>query len=423
MRWTAKRRLLATPAVRVALILWPMVAWYGFTQRMEHLPETPWQGAGQVSPILAFLAPACAGVAAWEGRRATVGLVTGRAPVRSRLRIAVAALWPVLVMGWGGLVTGVTVVVHQAGNVALPPVTVLTMWAVMLVGFTAGGYVLGRALPHAGGLALVVVVSWVVVAYPPAMTPYWLRHLTGGGMTVCCVVDAEIAAEARLAPALLALGVAAAAVLLIHTGRRVLPLVTALIPVAVGLGGAVVLVRDMEAVPEGPRAEGLRCEGTAPELCLWPEQEPHRERLDDRFSEAYAALTAVGVEVPPRIGNQRWDPGVTYLPLSVEPSSEDVAQALPKALLPSEPPECAWRAGGAFPGGDAYPVLEAWLTIVVGGDPAGPEQAGYFEPRDVELARRVAELPAPEQHLWFTHNRTALDDCTTEPLLDVPATD
>ncbi|WP_130796445.1 DUF7224 domain-containing protein [Streptomyces otsuchiensis] len=409
-----KRRCTAVPSVWAAVALVPLLFWYV----RDAWAANAWEAGGAVTLTLAFIAPVCAGLAAWEARRLTVAEVHRTAPVRSALRIACDRLTPVLALGAGALAVTTVFVFARTGH--LPGAGIAAVWCAVVVSHVLAAFVFARAVPNTLGVAAPVLLSWVVIAYPPSMSPDWLRHLTGGGLHTCCAADSVVAPQALIGPLLLGAGTAVAAGIAVAAGRRLLAVALALAVAGASLVGAVHLVRDVPATPSAPRAvEELHCAGTEPELCLWPEEESRRAWLRQSLSTAYDALAEVGISPPARIGSMRWDERTTPLYAGEDVTTGLVAQDVSAGVLPEREPDCAAESEDYY-GGEVYAALVLWLVFTASGSDAPPEEA-IWPSEDVELAQQVVRRPPHEQRAWYQHNRRALTTCGVEPLLTADA--
>ncbi|MGW2952843.1 DUF7224 domain-containing protein [Streptomyces eurythermus] len=372
--------------------------------------------AGLATLLLNFAAPACAAAAAWEGYRAQIGGIRDQVPVRVPLRVAAAALLPIAGAGLAGMVSGLALLAPPDGDwFSGLPWTFIGVWAALLAAYTCAGYVLGRTLPASLSLALAAGTAWVASAYPPAMRPDWLRHLTAGGYHTCCGIDATVDTRAVIGPLLLSLGVVAATGIVVHFGRRLIPALAAIVLAVAGTGAAVTAVRGVGAIPETARNETLQCAGVAPEVCLWPEQEPRRARIERQLQNGYRALEPLNMELPESLGASRQMAGVTYFPLNGAAGPDDVGQALAEAILP-QPPACAGEPNAEYPGVLARLPVEGWLSLTAGTDPGGAVPQSW-PPAVRQLVFAVREMPLADQRDWFTRNWASMQDCDTPPLL------
>lgn len=407
-----KRRIIAVPSAWAAVVLAPLLFWYV----RDAWAANPHEAGGAVTLTIAFIAPVCAGLAAWEARRLTIADVHGSAPVRSPLRIASDRLAPVLALGAASLALATAFVFARTGQ--LPAARFAAVWCAVVVSHVLAAYVFCRAVPNTLGVAGPVVLSWVVIAYPPAMSPDWLRHLTGGGMHTCCAADSVVAPQAVFAPLLLGAGTALAAGIAVAAGRRLVALVAAAAVLGASLVAAVGVVQNVPATPAAPRAAAeLHCEGTHPELCLWPEEEKHRTWLRTSLTGAYGALGEVGVDPPVRVGSVSWDHRTSYLYAGDDVTVEDIARNLSAGVLPDHEPACA-AAGDEYRGGEVYAALVLWLIFTASGSDLPPEEA-IWPAEDVALAQQLVTRPADQQRAWYEHNLRVLTDCGGEPHLTV----
>ncbi|MFB6608509.1 hypothetical protein ACFCXR_33205 [Streptomyces noursei] len=379
-----------------------------------------WPSAlGSASFALNFVAPACATAGAWEGARCTRGAVAHWAPARSGLGIAVPLLAPVFGLGALGMAVASALTI-SAGHpgAGMPPVGMVLVWLVILAAHTFAGFLLGRRLPLVISAPVALLLSFVVTAYPAAMEPLWLRHMVTGGLSSCCTLDQTPNWRAAASALVLALGVIAAAVVALTVlDRRAR---TALIGAAVlaGLVASGWLAYGLPADPVTARStDELQCTSTTPKVCLWPEvNKPVMIRVT--ATDARHRLQQAGLTVPAELtmdSNPR--PGAAFIGTWTDPTPSQVRMGLGVSLLPGQPPACADTQ--QFPGADAYVPTVAWLALTAGADPQ--DVANRFGPQDSAIAAKVRRAPPTQQLAWFTHNRQALNDCTTHPAPPPPA--
>ena len=418
MPWSAQLRTSLAAWLTVPLICGIIL--YAQGNLVQWATTGYWQSAsGKATYLLFMIAPAAALTGAWEGGRIRRARVTGRAPVRSGLRIAFAHLLPVFAM----VAVGVTTAFAATASTARGAPGFPNPWMVLLclaVGCSHAvlGYALGLLLPVPVSLPLCLAASYVWTAYVGTVEPLWLRYLTGMYLDDCCALDQVPATGALVAPVVMALGLAAAGGLLIVVRRRLAAALGAVAAVAVGFALAVWPVHHLGASPTQTRT-GTRCAGTAPRVCLWPEQQQAADLIRLTVHTGYARLAAAGVRLPDTVkaSDDARQQGALTLLASTNPTRQEITDDLSQAILPADSPLCSEDT--PYPGNAAYGPLQAWLDLVQGG--AGQLLAGEVTAADVQLAERVRTLPRAEQLSWFAVDMHALTSCNT-PLAVLPAT-
>ncbi|ANZ20178.1 hypothetical protein O1L44_32100 [Streptomyces noursei] len=374
-----------------------------------------WPSAlGHANFALHFVAPACATASAWEGSRLTRGNVTHWAPTRSGLTIALPLLAPVFVLGAVGMAVAAALTISTGQpDIGTPPVGVVLVWLVVLAAHSFAGFLLGRRMPLVVAAPLALILSFVLTAYPAAMEPLWLRHMVTGGMSACCSLSQTPDWRAAASALVLALGVIAAAVVVLTVLARRVRTVLVTVALVAGLAGSGWLAYGLPADPVNARpADQLQCAGDNPRVCLWPELSRQADMIRQNAADARSRLQQAGLTVPAELTmDKQARQGALFIGAWPNPTPSQIRSGVAAALLPSGPPACAER--GPFPGADAYGPTAAWLARTAGADPQ--DMAGRYGEPENAVATAVLRLPRSQQLAWFEHNSKALRDCTTHP--------
>ncbi|GIH92883.1 hypothetical protein ACFFMN_21670 [Planobispora siamensis] len=360
------------------------------------------------------MGPVCAAAGAWEGARLARGRIGGGVPVRPPVLVLAWSAWPILGGAAAGLLGAFLVLAAAMADVpGTPDPSVLAVALLVILAWTLVGFAVGRYAHPLLGVPLLLVGTWLWLAYPAALETFWVRHLTGNNLGFCCETHTVFHPGALYAQAIVATALAGAAMLAWARGgrtRRVWAGIAALPLAAAAV--AIPLVRDMGPEAQVPRSDALVCgEREGIEVCLWPER---GKRLD------FAARTVVpaarrlsagsGLPLPGRITEGPAD-GATSWRFAVPPGADgdDVVFGLATSLLPAEPPVC----GPGWSGAEAYRPLSAWLALTAG---AGHDVVGRRTgPQALDVAQRTLARPPTEQMRWFRHNLVALSRCDTAP--------
>ena len=242
----------------------------------------------------------CAFAGALEGRRLkTVALTSNR----------VRAWWRILlgpVVASASVTTVLTVIFMARHGFASHPlgwavlgVTLLSVWS-----WTIAGVALGLWLPVAvaAPLALAVPVAWMI--FPPGMSIYWLRHLTGTWLSCCTITQTlnpvVITGTLAVQLGLLAGGVIVASARVARHGRR-LSLCLGVLALSMGFVAGAVQVGHLDAFPTIARETVVRCravEGTGVQVCLLPEHESERSMLDSAAKRVFPMWRRAGIDLP-----------------------------------------------------------------------------------------------------------------------------
>ncbi|KES08107.1 hypothetical protein BU52_06670 [Streptomyces toyocaensis] len=274
-----------------------------------HYFPYPWAPLLVQRPIEYMAAPTyalVAALAAWSAARVREAGTWQLAAYRPTWQVIAQALVPVVTVGWLMFVASAAWAFTERPTwptpASLPPLLltcVLTVaWAV--IGFTVGHHV--KPLIAAPVLACGV---FIIVAYPHAMQPFALRHLSGEYFAHLGVGESATA-ESMAAQMMPTLGVAAAVALVWARRRPVLRALTATALVVAPTLAAYGIVKDWDYNPSLNTHVALACQGTRPQVCL-PEQGAHDlPEVHAQVARAFRVLEtyAVTTSLPQRVVDQ-----------------------------------------------------------------------------------------------------------------------
>ncbi|MFV2125278.1 hypothetical protein ACFHWS_12125 [Micromonospora sp. LOL_013] len=395
----------------------PMLALVLFQGAAVVETATPgyWTAAVAKANLMLFIVvPLCAVCAAWEGMRHRSGGIDTQTIARPMWTVVFVAVGPTLVMGLAGVVAAVLSTAPAAvGAPGGPHLGLVGVYLLVMVGYTVVGYGLGRWLPPALALPVSLGGSYIWLAYPAAVEPFWIRHLNGLSFEGCCAIDQQPDARALLAAALFAVGIGAGTLVALagarpgHVGGALS--FTALLVVAVTVAA------PLGPSSGGPRAGAPQCVGQRPTLCLWPEQETARDAIHPALASAYPRLAAVGVTLPETVTSQESNAAdAVFIVLPAESDPQTAVLSLVSSIVPDTVPACA--AEGEWPGAHNRAALLVWMALAAG-VPAS-ELGPVAPPELIDLAVRVRQLDEDRQAAWYRANLAPLADCTTVPRLD-----
>ncbi|TQJ14472.1 hypothetical protein FB459_1936 [Yimella lutea] len=207
------------------------------------------------------------------------------------------------------------------------------------------GFAVGTWLRLMVAAPIALLIPYLVMAFPPAMEPVWLRHLVVVSSN-CCTTAETLSLRAVGGFLVLTCTVAFGAFLVsAHRYGGGLRLVHGVPAVGVGVALALVLAAGLAAVATDARRQGLRCQdASGTQLCLWPEHEQVRSEAAAILARVGADARRTGARYPRRVtesGRARPMEGV----VSLEPgatASERTGELL-GALTPRPSEECLQR--------------------------------------------------------------------------------
>lgn len=358
------------------------------------------------------LGPACAVRGALEGARWRSGGFEKMCS-RSRVEFGVRQLGPVLLWAIATVAVALVVIAWRSDVAPGQPYwPLLGATALAISSYCAAGFLLGTWLPPLYTVPSSFALVWLWLAYPPTLTPYWLRNVNGNLGASCCSMRDVLAPGAVLAPTLISVGLLAAVALLIQGSqrptRRVLTAVAAVAVLAAAVGQARTLMLPEGTDPVRSRVTAMVCDGTDPVVCAWPE---HAAGLASGRREVQLVvdrLEAAGVS-PPKVVTEAdvYDARTWVVSLNPAATAAERQDSMALAPLLRFPPGCSNEHGGRWPAGDSLEVLREWLQTSAGLTPDGTG------PEIRAAVRRLRASPRATQQRWYEATLRALPSCTT----------
>lgn len=376
------------------------------------------------SVVIGFLAPVCAALAAWEAGRLRRAGWWEMPHVRPPLAIAVLAMWPVIVSGLVAVSTSIIVQLVRAETL-VPDLRILAVCVVVISAHALAGFAVGLKVPVVIAVPGVLIGSYLWMAFPRAMEPLWIRHLTGS-LEACCLLQHDLAISAAIGAALVAGGLAIAAGIVIAAGWRIRPVGAALSALAVASFAGVSLVMGLGAEPAVARNPSeLVCRSSqAVAVCVWPE---HQGRIDEVLAIATTAAEnwrEAGIAIPTTFteADGPLQAGERSFGFSEESTPTDILHSLAYALLPVWP-ACAEM--GPYPGSAAIDPVHAWFDATAGMSAREltqrfPASTSPGRPSPTEIVAELMATSEQAQQEWLATNLAALERCDVEPELRPP---
>lgn len=288
----------------------------------------------------------CAVAGAWEGARLRAVALTGNR-VRPWWRVlvgptvasaAVTTVLTVIFMGRHGVAT------HPLGW-AILGVTLLSVWSWTIVGIALG---LWLPMAVAAPVALAMPVAWMT--FPPGMSAYWLRHLTGTWISCCTITQTlnpvVVTGTLAVQTGLLAAGVIAASARVARRGRWLL-LCLGLVCLVMGFIVGVVQVKALDAFPTRAREIVVTCEavdGVGVDLCLLPEHESERGVIEASAKRVLPIWRRAGAAVPTVYSEQALAGRKGVVDLSVSSSMTGEPDVVSRLAAATASPFCSTDA-------------------------------------------------------------------------------
>lgn len=379
--------------------------------------------AGQVlgAQSVVLVAPVVGLAAAWVGGRLRSAGWVARPTVRPAWRVWLARLTPVVLVGWVAVEVSAVRGGVRAGGWALPPPGLAAVDLSQLAAAGAIGYAAGTWLRLPIAAPVAIVVPYVVLAFPPAMEPLWLRNMFGIN-NGCCLIYQSLSTRAVLASVL-----TGAALTLLGYGLVHRPVIQPIRPparaagavvVCLALAGAAVIVRGMGPSPVQTRTGTTLCRGNAPSVCVWPEHRAELQTVEPFLVRVRTAAGASGVQLPQVLTES------ISVPLRWPRTKVQLAPHAGRALLQSSVlyslfPQPFGRCTGvdsqspAYFYQDAATITRAWWAAEL-----GLSRGTVAE--DAQLAQRVKQvraLPLPRQGELIDAAERAAVSCRPLPTM------
>ena len=245
------------------------------------------------------------------------------------------------------------------------------------------GAVVGRLGPLRGTAPVSVVVPYVLVGFPPAFTPPWLRHLFGL-TSGCCRIDQVL--DPRMVVGAVAFMLGLTLLVLAagwgSAGHGRPALASSLAALVLG-GTAVATVDGLEYESTRPRPGDPACRDLATtQVCVWPEHEAALQEGLPTMEAVIAAAKDAGLILPIGFVETSGPTSWPLVPLKVRPDlpSAALGYSLASSITPEPTAECLQKitgqpdADGTLLLYEVRPVTTAWLLeqADVGAAPIGP---------------------------------------------------
>lgn len=291
--------------------------------------------------------------------------------------------------------------------------TVVSIWAWALAGIALG---LSIPLAVAAPLALATPLAWVI--FPPGMSIYWLRHLTGEWIDCCSVTQtldpAVVAGTAAVNLGLLLASGLAVQARVVRKGRYLL-LTTSIVVLAGGLVIGASQVNHMDAFPTRPREMALTCRpvtGTSARLCLLPEHEPQRSSVTAAMQRVWPVWARSGVQLPVVYSEQPVPDTTDAVAVSASPGLTDPSRVTAALASATVTYHCPAPTSGQQPVEvvEFAGRIDAWLRRVArdGGLEVSTDD---LDPRDQKWADDLTARSAAVQRHTVSQMQDYLRAC------------
>ncbi|MET9774223.1 hypothetical protein ABZ023_08095 [Streptomyces sp. NPDC006367] len=377
----------------------------------------PWAPLLVQRPIEYLAAPAyalVAALAAWTAARVREAGTWQLAAHRPTWQVIAQALVPVVTVGWLMFLASAAWAFTERPTWPTPAslAPLLLTW-VLTVAWAVIGFTVGHRVKPLIAAPVLACGVFVVVAYPHAVQPFYLRHLSGEYFAHLGVGESATF-ESMAAQMMPTLGVAAAVTLVWARWKPVVRIVSAAVLVVAPALAGYSIVKDWDYNPSVNTHVALACHGTEPQVCL-PENGAHDlPEVHAQVAEAFRILDAYAIttSLPSRVEDQ-----MAYGRFTQRNTGRTVYMQLGIAHHKGGLDRSIVTSAVQF-GCDADPhlarTIHFWLESKLGGiTPYARIAAGdpYYTRAQyreaVATAERVSGLSTSEQKQWFDRTRTA----------------
>ncbi|TFD49298.1 hypothetical protein E3T55_11605 [Cryobacterium frigoriphilum] len=410
-------RARTSPSFWGGLVLLIVMLWTSGQGPNAFLVERYWPAVltagGSSAP---FALPLAAVIAALQGHR-HARRAAARVDARKRVSEAAWSMVPVLATLLLGYLVVVLLSLLTSGLPATGSPSALIVplsFAGLALGAVAVGFALGAVLPPVVAVPVAGVLLYAWYSMPLDGAALAWRNVTGAGLTQCCLwVDVVPHPQAQLIA--IVSGVALTAITLLLVAARpsmqrsvsfagvavsIMAILVAVAPSVSALGQASQVGRDLTE---------LRCEGTSPQVCLWPEQDAAfgpaiRPVLTQAFERGVAAGLPMRAAVTPYVGGlsdgQRHESPINAVSMRLGDSDAAILASYGQAVYASE--SCA--VPGAVDGPDfaGEQGVHYAIALLLGAEPAAA--LPRIEHSVEERLPSIAYTPAEVRDLIGVHN-------------------
>ncbi|MBC7762329.1 MAG: hypothetical protein H7201_11150 [Candidatus Saccharibacteria bacterium] len=412
-------RARSSPSFWGGLMLLGVMLWVSGQGPNGFLVERYWPAVltagGSSAP---FALPLAAVIAALQGHRHAR---RAEAHDNGRKRVSVAAwsMAPILATLLLGYLVVVLLTLLTSGLPATgtPGALIVPLsFAGLALGAVTVGFALGAALPPvvAVPVAGVLLYAWYSMPLDGAVLAW--RNVTGAGLTQCCLwVDVVPHPQAQLIA--IVSGAALTAITLLLVAARpgihrslsfagvavsIAAILLAVAPSVSALGQATLVGRDLTEV---------QCEGKAPQVCLWPEQDAEfgpaiRPVITQAFDRGVAAGLPMRAAVTPYVAGlsdgQQHESPINALSMRLGDSDAAILASYGQAVYASE--SCTVPSAIDDPQFAGELGVQYAIALILGAEPA--TALPHIEHSAEARLPPIAYTPAEVRDLIGVHNIT-----------------
>ncbi|MGW2767442.1 hypothetical protein [Streptomyces sp. NPDC001275] len=421
---TLVRSSTALPALLPALGL--TLSFYFFSTHAQVVywpyPYAPTLVQRSIEQVYALSYALVSAASAWQGARYKESRVSELAPYRRGWTIVAWALAPVVAVGWLMLLVPVALAFAERPTWptpdSLPP---LLLGMALCAAHGVIGFVVGQRLKPALAVPVMACAVFLLVSYPHAMEPFYLRHMSGEYFAHIGFAETATA-DSMVAQLLPTLSLAVAASLTWVRGHTLLRTALGIAVCASATLVSYSIVKDWNYNPRvNIGAVEVTCTGTAPEVCLPKNAGKDTKEISGEVGRTFALLKRYQVvDAPPKRVEEALDYGrftpdntkeTAYLLLSTAKQQNRISADIINTYVkfPCEAPQPTLRRAALLWLENKTGTMSSYQQIAAG-DPF------YSPAQHREVLRAVTEVsgkPEAEQVAWYRMiSRSACEGAT-----------
>lgn len=420
--WREPAMLLAVPAI-IAIVLYDGM--FVDPANFEGYWESTFANASIFLIVSAPLGSASAAVIAARARRAGLWMEPFS---RSRAAVTFHLLLPSFLAALLLQLVGLLLVSFSSwGAPGRIPLDIVLAWAAILLFHVCVGYLLGRFLPLPLGIPLAIFVSYCWLGFTWTVTYFPIRYLAGLIISSCCSLDTTL--DERAVAAVVVFSLLASAALLIaatpppqaaRSSSRLVAALTSIVLVVVATTLGLNIASGLAAQPIVERGRsGLVCTGSAPTICLYPEELQHRDPRPV-LAAAYRNLRSAGVRMPAVItaSNEPSDRKALRVVVTTRPTTSELVYTLAAGLIPDDNAPYCGSNSDYTKRLDVAAVSTWWLQKVAsrGLVDGASLPVPMFTSDSARLIAAFSHLSDGRQRAWYLAASPALKHCSSHPI-------
>ncbi|MEV8181187.1 hypothetical protein [Specibacter sp. NPDC078692] len=308
------------------------------------------------------------------------------------------------------------------GATGAPNPWIFVAFMAVVAAHSGMGLLIGRVAALPIGLPLVFLLSYTWLGFAWAVPYFPLRYMAGLSLSDCCRI--QYAMDYRAVATTIVFNISCFIVFLMWatmigmqvSKRNVIRrTISSLVLMTIAVMASVAIAAPLGPYPTTARPPSdVRCEGSQPVVCLYPEQE-NNPNLRATIPAALQALRATGAIVPPVVeaSAEATNPDRLRIGIGLRGTPEVVIQSLANGFLqPSGYAYCSDEQA-LLDRQNASMTIVSWLIHKMAAPETGvsPQNVGGSDDMTGSVTKILA-MSEKDQGKWFNATLPALMDCS-----------